>query len=165
MRRTLLPTLALACAALLASAPAATADDVITPGPSSQPGDPFGGQTVPPGPVIVVTPGSPGSELPAPSDPEDVQEQIDKDREANGGTATPGAPVTPGATPSGSADPTVGSPAAGTDDDTANDPADPGSSWSVWWLLGTVAAALAALAGVLLVARRRRDRAPADSLE
>ena len=82
---------------LVAALPAA-ADDL------GSPGDPFGGQSVPPGPVYVITPGGPTTGLPPTSDPDDVEEQIEQDI-AKSSTASPGATpsatgtTSPGATP------------------------------------------------------------------
>lgn len=162
MRRTVILVLAFALGILVASAVPATADDVITPGPTSQPGDPFGGQTVPPGPVYIITPGVGASTLPPSSDPKDVQEQIEKDRQQASGT--PGVPTaTPTAASTG--DPQVpgaenpASPAAvqrTSDDD--------GTSDSVWWAVGIGALVLVALGVVLVAASRRRDREGPDSL-
>lgn len=163
---------ALALGFLGATAMPATADEANPPGSTSQPGDPFGGQTVPPGPVFIITPGTGATELPAPADPEDVQAQIDKDRESpqgespdsTPGVADSGAP-TAGSTPNASPDNAEEASESSTVSPTSGVGVDQGGSSSAfWWGSGVVGMVLAALGGVLLVARRRRDRASTASL-
>src|SRR5690606_31645394 len=76
-----------------------------TPGPgTSRPGDPFGGRTPPPGPIYVITPGAENTGgLPPTADPEDVEEQIERDRATSAPGATPTPAPSPGASPSAGA--------------------------------------------------------------
>lgn len=154
-----------------ATVPPASAEDAAQPERTSQPGDPFGGQTLPPGPIFIITPGSGATALPPTADPEDVQAQIEKDREAaEAGTAGPTPGVAGSGGPSTGPTQTVGpdgvqgpgespavSPASSAEDQT-------GSSAAVWWASGVVGVVLAGLVVVLLAARRRRDRSSAASL-
>ena len=167
MRRFLMLAAALALCFLGASALPAYAEET-PPAAGSSPGDPFGGQTLEPGPVFLITPGGPTSTgLPAPADPEDVEEAIREDAEKNG---TPG--VTPSALPSAAGGtPTDGATPGATATDAAGTPGSAAtegrsttdsSSPALWWILGA-AVLLAALAAVVVL-RRRRDRAPGGSL-
>lgn len=168
MRRFLMLAAALALCFLGASALPAYAEET-PPAAGSSPGDPFGGQTLEPGPVFLITPGGPTSTgLPAPADPEDVEEAIREDAEKNG---TPG--VTPSALPSSAVGgtPTDGATPGATATDAAGTPGSAAtegrstadsSSPALWWILGA-AVLLAALAAAVVL-RRRRDRAPGGSL-
>jgi cobalamin biosynthesis Mg chelatase CobN len=148
---------ALAIAVLGAGVFPAYADGpTATPTPSSRPGDPFGGQTLPPGPVYVITPGSTATTLPPTSDPSTVQEQIKKDiKKAR--------TEKPSVIPTGTASATPGGvvPSAGTTDAPATEDASTAvvhrassssHAW-VWWVL---IVALIAVAGVVVVRVRRR---------
>lgn len=164
MRRILALGCVLALCFLGASALPAYAEETPPPVRSS-PGDPFGGETIPPGPVFVITPGSPGSTLGESADPEDVQELIEKDRQQDAadptGTPTasdPSSPPTGGVTD----DDVPVEPAAG---ESVEETEEDDASTALWWSVGVGAAAVAALMTILLVGRRKRDRAASDSLK
>lgn len=162
MRRILVLGCALALCFLGASALPAYAEETPPPVRSS-PGDPFGGQSIPPGPVFVITPGSPGSTLGPSADPEDVKAQIERDKQQQstaGPSGTPTSSVSPSATPGAGQDGTV-DPVAGPSEDASS---EDDSSAALWWSVGVGALAVAALLAVLLAARRKRDRDGSDSL-
>ncbi|MCX6396405.1 MAG: hypothetical protein NTV23_07970 [Propionibacteriales bacterium] len=164
MRRILL--LLAVVALTLGTSAVASADDSFTPGPTAQPGDPFGGQTLPPGPVFVVTPSSSGSTLPQPSTPDEVQEQIERDRAQNS-TATPTVTTAPTPAASGSASDgpsTAAQDRSGFSGDRSANGQDDGSG-ALWWALGAGGLAVLVLLAVLVVAVRRRDRTGAESLK
>lgn len=127
-----------------------------------KPGDPFGGETVPPGPVIIITPGNPGDgELPPPSDPDEVEEQIKADQEK--ATATPSA--TPGSTPGPGAPGATDGPGDGASPSDAEEPASGSDgataqedeSGSVWMVVGGFVLVGLGVASFWYLQRRRKQ--------
>lgn len=143
----------------LSALPAYADDD---PSGYGSPGDPFGGQTIPPGPVYVLTPGaSPGTGLPASSDPDDVEKQIQEDIAKNTtATDVPSGTPTSTATPvAGSTDDADGSSDATDTSAVAATKADEDSGSRTWVIVVAVLLALVVAGGVARVLQLRRRAA------
>ena len=132
-----------------------------TPTPPSRPGDPFGGQTPPPGPIFVITPSDGSSTLPSTSRPEDLASHLNHDRGTS--SPTPGVPsssasasvptASSSATDAGAGPQTGAAASARTDSVT-------GQAWA-WWVAG-VAALLVLVGAVVYVRRRNKAVTPPD---
>lgn len=172
-----------AALALCTGAGAGVAWAEETPPPAnSSPGDPFGGRTLTPGPIYVITPdaggtsSSPDTELPPTSSTEEAEALVEDDAAANP-SAAPGSSISPGGpgpTLAPTLAPTVGSTpdvgVIGSEEETAGSVApsiesSSSSSQALWWAGGAGGLALIALAVVLLAPRRLRRLRDRSSLE
>lgn len=130
--------------------------------PPARPGDPFGGRTPPQGPIIIITPGSSGTALPAPADPDDLSDLTRTPQPGKGATVAPSDTATdeppglPGASGTTAAPGVPGIDVGRDDPRTATGSAATGSSAVVWWVVAGVVLLLLAAGAVIAVRMRRR---------